>query len=397
MSATPDNRSRPFHLGRHPERSPLQSHCKGRSRRTCQTLPVCTILAAFCLGIAVMAPLAARAKEPAQGVAVITNQSAHRVDITIDGKPFTSYLWQTNQRKPVLYPLIAPDGTTVTRGYPFETRPNERVDHPHHAGLWFNYGNANNFDFWNNSDAIKPADQPKYGAITQDRIVSTKSGPNSGELIAESTWITGSQPTVPGDKIITQTTRYVFSRLTIGGQPARAIDMVVTLKALAPVVFHDDKEGLLGIRVAHFLESPTEKGGVFMDANGVPTTVKAADTAGATGVYHTSEGITGDAVWSTRGRWCTLTGNQDGKTETIAILDHTGNPGYPAYWHARGYGLFAVNPLGAHIFDPKTPAMDFTLAQGASTTFKYRVLLLSSPATDAEMNHAADAFDTEYK
>jgi hypothetical protein len=328
----------------------------------------------------------------APGVTVTTNQSAHRVDIAIDGKPFTSYLWQTNQRKPVLYPLIAPDGTTVTRGYPFETRPGERVDHPHHAGLWFNYGNANNFDFWNNSDAIKPADRPKYGAITQDRIVSTKSGPSSGELVTESTWTTA-----PGDKIIAQTTRYVFSRLTVGGQPARAIDMVVTLKALAPVVFHDDKEGLLGIRVAHFLESPTEKGGVFMDANGVPTTVKAADTAGATGVYHTSEGITGDSVWSTRGRWCTLTGQQDGKTETIAILDHTGNPGYPAYWHARGYGLFAVNPLGAHIFSPNTPAMNFTLDKGASTTFKYRILLLSSPATDTEMDHAADAFDAEYK
>ena len=31
------------------------------------------------------------------------------------------------------------DGTTVTRGFPFQTLPGERVDHPHHAGLWFNY------------------------------------------------------------------------------------------------------------------------------------------------------------------------------------------------------------------------------------------------------------------
>jgi hypothetical protein len=139
-----------------------------------------------------------------------------------------------------------------------------------------------------------------------------------------------------------------------------------------------------------------------MDANGVATTVKAADTTGATGVYHTSEGMTGDAVWSTRGKWCTLTGNtagadgQAGKTEAIAILDHIGNPGYPAYWHARGYGLFAVNPLGAHIFDPKAPALNFTLDKDKSTTFKYRVLILSSPATDAEMNHQSDTFNAEY-
>jgi hypothetical protein len=160
------------------------------------------------------------------------------------------------------------------------------------------------------------------------------------------------------------------------------------------VVFHDDKEGVLGIRVAHFLESPTEKGGVFMDANGKPTQVAAADPAGATGVYHTSEGKTGDAVWSTRGKWCTLSGTTaDGKAETIAIFDHTGNPGYPAYWHARGYGLFAVNPLGAHIFDPKAPALNFSIAKGESATFRYRIAILSGTVDDAAMNKAASSFD----
>jgi len=324
-----------------------------------------------------------------KGVVVKQDAAAHRVDVTIDGAPFTSYLWQTNQRKPVLYPLVAPDGTTVTRGYPFAMRPGERVDHPHHAGLWFNYGNANGFDFWNNSDAIPEAQRPKYGTITQDRIVSVKSGKDAGELTVESTWTTGA-----GDKILAQTTRYVFSRAGVGGMAARSIEMTVTLKALEPVVFHDDKEGLLGIRVAHFLESPTEKGGVFLDANGKPTQVAAADPAGATGVYHTSEGKTGDAVWSTRGAWCTLTGTTaDGKAETIAIFDHTGNPGYPAYWHARGYGLFAVNPLGAHIFDPKAPAMNFSIAKGESATFQYQVLIVSGKVSDAEMNKAASAFD----
>ena len=324
-----------------------------------------------------------------KGVVVKQDAAAHRVDVTIDGAPFTSYLWQTNQRKPVLYPLVAPDGTTVTRGYPFAMRPGERVDHPHHAGLWFNYGNANGFDFWNNSDAIPEAQRPKYGTITQDRIISVKSGKDEGELTVESTWTTGA-----GDKILAQTTRYVFSRAGVGGMAARSIEMTVTLKALEPVTFHDDKEGLLGIRVAHFLESPTEKGGVFLDANGKPTQVAAADPAGATGVYHTSEGKTGDAVWSTRGAWCTLTGTTaDGKAETIAIFDHTGNPGYPAYWHARGYGLFAVNPLGAHIFDPKAPAMNFSIAKGESATFQYQVLIVSGKVSDAEMNKAASAFD----
>ena len=343
------------------------------------------------LALAMVVPMMQSQKK---GVAVIEDAAHHRVDVTIDGAAFTSYLWDTNQRKPVLFPLIAPDGTTVTRGYPFAMRPGERVDHPHHAGLWFNYGNANGFDFWNNSDAIKPEDRPKYGTITQDRVVSTKSGKDAGELVVESTWTTANGT---GDKILTQTTKYVFSKTMVGGVAARSVDLIVTLKALEPVVFHDDKEGMLGIRVARFLESPTEKGGIFMDANGNPTKVDAGDTAGATGVYRTSEGKVGDAVWSTRGTWCLLSGTDAGHAETVAILDHVGNPGYPTYWHARGYGLFAANPLGAHVFDPKAAAMNFSIAKGETATFKYRVLLVSGTASDGEMEKAAKVFDGEYR
>lgn len=332
-----------------------------------------------------------------QGVSVVEDAPQHKVNVTIDGKPFTSFLWDTNQRKPVLYPLIAPDGTTVTRGYPFQTIKGERVDHPHHAGMWFNYGNVNGFDFWNNSDAIKPADRSKYGTVKFDRIVSAESGADVGELETESTWVEGDPAAGNTKPVLNQRTKYVFRKLTMGGQPARAVDMIVTLKAIAPVVFHDDKEGLLGIRVAHFLESPTEKGGIFLDANGKATKVDAGDTAGATGVYHTSEGKTGDGAWGTRGAWCWLGGTTpEGKPETIAIFDHTGNPGYPTYWHARGYGLFAANPLGPHIFNPNEAEKDFALQTGETATFKYRVVLLSSTPSTAEMNQQAKQFDAEY-
>ena len=47
--------------------------------------------------------------------------------------------------------------------------------------------------------------------------------------------------------------------------------------------------------------------------------------------------------------------------------------------------------------DPKAPAMNFTIDKGNSATFKYRILILSAAATDAEMNKAADAFDGEYR
>jgi hypothetical protein len=329
---------------------------------------------------------------PAKGVQVVPDVANRRVDITIDGKPFTSYIWPTSLKKPVLYPILDSDGVTVTRGYPLQPRPSERTDHPHHAGLWFNYGNANGFDFWNNTDATKPENRSKMGSVVFNKVVLAKSGVNQGELVTDSTWITGEN-----QKILTETTRYVFERQG----HAHIIDVIAKLKALDLVVFNDDKEGLLGLRVARWLESPEEKGGVFTDANGNATNVAAAanlpGVAPPTGEYLTSEGVKGEAVWATRGRWCSLTGHDGGHTDTIAIFDHPGNPGYPTYWHARGYGLFAANPLGRGVFDPKQAPFKYTLEKGQSATFRYRIVIYPNAETTDELNKAADAFATEAK
>jgi Methane oxygenase PmoA len=348
------------------------------------------LLFVFFIGITPMFSAA----PPSKGVALTVNDSTHRVDITIDGAPFTSYMWGNNQRKPILYPLVSPDGSTLTRGNP--PLPGERTDHPHHTGLWFNYSNVNNIDYWNNSDAIKPEARAKYGSIDHDRIVSARSGANSGELVTESTWYPSSDvPSIGSNKtppVIHQTTSYVFSKTTIGGKPARAIEMTITLKALSPAVFHDDKDGMLGIRVAHFLESATAAPEVLRDVNGVATPVAGA-TAGATGVYRTSEGKVGAAAWGTRATWCELSGaTADGKPETIAVIDHPSNPNFPTYWHARDYGLFAVNPLGVHGFDPKAAPLNFTLDTGKSATFRYRILILSSDPTPDDLNQQANTF-----
>jgi hypothetical protein len=70
---------------------------------------------------------------------------------------------------------------------------------------------------------------------------------------------------------------------------------------------------------------------------------------------------------------------------TIAILDHPGNPGFPTYWHARGYGLFAANPLGQAVFSEGKEKLNFAIGAGESQMFRYRILLLDSAPTSEEM------------
>src|SRR5277367_1391517 len=181
----------------------------------------------------------------AERISVVANEQERRVDIAIDGKPFTSYIWPSTLKKPVLYPLRTAKGTVVTRGYPLEQRAGERVDHPHHAGLWFNYENVNGLDFWNNSDAIKPADAPKMGTIVQRAIVSAKSGSRQGELDVEAEWVTFEKKV-----LLKEHTHFVFR----GGADFRSIDRVTILSALGEKVsFPDSKDGMLGLRVIRAL------------------------------------------------------------------------------------------------------------------------------------------------
>lgn len=305
-------------------------------------------------------------------VQVVPHPAEQRVDVLVGGTPFTSYIYPATLKKPVLYPLRAATGTVVTRGYPLEPRPGERVDHPHHAGLWFSYGNVNGLDFWNNSTAIKAADAPKMGTILHRAVNGTTSGSGEGTLDVTAEWVNAD-----GKPLLREHTHFVFR----AQRDLRSIDRTTTLTALAEAVtFSDDKEGLIGMRVARALEHPSNTPEKFTDANGRATAVAVLDNNGVTGRYLSSEGKEGDAVWGTRGRWTTLSGVVNGDTVRLAMFDHPGNPGFPTYWHARGYGLFAANPLGQKIFSNGKEELNFRLAPGESTTFRHQVLIMSGPA-----------------
>ncbi|MGB2671562.1 MAG: PmoA family protein [Candidatus Acidiferrum sp.] len=321
-------------------------------------------------------------------VSVVVNEQARRVDISIDGKPFTSYIWPTTLKKPVLYPLRTAKGTIITRGYPLEHRPGERIDHPHHAGLWFNYENVNGIDFWNNSDAIKPEQSPKMGTIVQRAILSAKSGAQQGELDVEADWVNFEKKV-----LLKEHTQFVFR----GGPSFRSIDRITTLSALnEKVSFPDAKDGMLGLRVIRALEIPSDKPEVFTDASGRATTVAKLDNTGVNGTYLTSEGKKGDAAWGTRGRWCNLSGMVGDEPVTITILDHPENPGFPTYWHARGYGLFAANPLGEKVFSNGKEELNFYLAPHANATFRYRILISSAILTPEATEAAYKEFVAAY-
>jgi hypothetical protein len=346
-------------------------------------------LTLFLLGVAALLTSFVSADlHPSNRISVTVNDEQSRVDIFIDGQPFTSYIWPPNLAKPVLYPLRTARGTIITRGFPLEPQPGERLDHPHHAGLWLNYESVNGIDFWNNSEAIKPQDAPKMGTIRHRAIDSAKGGSDEGVLEVEADWLTYDKKV-----LLKEHTRFVFR----GGPNFRSVNRITTLRALdKKVVFADAKDGMLGLRVVRALEAPSDKPEVFSDASGRATTVAKLDNSGVNGVYLTSEGKKGEAAWGTRGRWCNLSGKIGDQPVTITILDHPSNPGFPTYWHARGYGLFAANPLGQKIFSNGKEELNLTLSPNQSVTFRYRILISSEIASPENTEAAYKAFVAAY-
>jgi len=333
--------------------------------------------------------LGAAPTTPDKGVTVVPNEAVRRVDVLVDGQPFTSYIWPDTLKVPVLFPLRTASGTVITRGFPLEPRPGERVDHPHHVGLWLNYGNVNGVDFWNNSTALPAEQQAKMGTVVHRRIVKASGGADQGELEVEMDWMMPD-----GRPILHETADFIF-RFAPG---RRVVDRISTLTALdKPVVFKDDKEGMLALRVRRELEQPSNEAITFTDAAGRPTTVAAMDNTGVSGLYRSSEVKTGDAVWGTRGRWTMLSGKVGQEAVTLVMLDHPRNVGFPTYWHARGYGLFAANPLGQEFFSNGKEKLNFTLQPNQSATFRYRLLILNAPATPDQVEALYHQFVDEVK
>jgi len=320
-------------------------------------------------------------------IQVVRKDKEQRVDILVDGKLFTSYLYTDtipDLKKTVLFPIYSAKGSVITRGYPLNPRSGERTDHPHHIGMWLNYGNVNNIDFWGYSDAIPLKDRGRMGTIRHKLIKQVKSGEGSGELEVEMEWLNSDNYV-----LLKEDTKFVFK----AGENYRIIDRITTLTANTEKVnFEDTKEGMMAIRVNRALELPSDRPVVLSDDHGNKTEVAKLDNTGVTGKYLNSEGISGLDVWGKRASWVSLSGRIGDEDVSIIIFAHPENVGSPSYWHARGYGLFAVNPLGQKTFTKGEQELNLSLKPGESVTFKYRVLIQSGKISSDEIQTQYDKY-----
>ena len=320
-------------------------------------------------------------------IKLVTKAAEKKIDVLIGGKLFTSYIYPDNIKKPVLWPVVTDGGNEVTRQFPLKNKAGERADHPHHVGIWLNYGDVNGLDFWNNSEAISLENADKYGTIYHETLESTKSGKGEATILTTASWKDSK-----GNKLLNEISEFTFS---VKGK-TRIIDRTTMLKAEnGKVNMPDNKEGMFAIRLTRALELPAKGKVKLTDSHGNVTEVDASDDKTATGNYLSSEGIEGSKVWGTRAKWMKLYGEINGEKVAVVIFDHPGNMGYPTYWHARGYGLFAANTLGQKVFSEGKEELNFSIENGETATFRYRLAVFSGEPSVEEIEKLSKEFESK--
>jgi len=300
-----------------------------------------------------------------------------RVDIFIGGQPFTSYFFSSESPKPYLHPLRSAQGTIVTRGFPMRADiPGESTDHPHHRAMFFAHGNINGINFWAEEEfGPKPKEAVKgvvytseelpYGRTVLRKLEEIQGGAESGTIRALFNLVG------PAGKVVAQEDQAFTFR---GDASTRVIDCAFTIRATnGPVKMEDTKEGTFAIRVVKALE---ESSGMKMTD---------------------SEGRVGEKqIWGKRANWVDYSGTVEGHKLGISIFDNPSNLKHPTYWHARGYGLFAVNPFGERDFyNDKTRDGSVTIPPGGTLVLRYRVLIHDGDAREAQVAEAYQRYEAQ--
>jgi hypothetical protein len=307
--------------------------------------------------------LALGAPDPATDVKL--TRLGDRVRVEIGGQLFTDYIYGDGASRSYCYPILAPDGTPLTRDFPMKQTPGEDTDHPWQRSLWFAHSMVGGVDFWNEGTGDAGNAPKDKGNTVVDSPVETTSGA-TGVIRVRDRWV------APGGKLICTDDRAIRFHASPAG---RFIDFEITLHALpdAPLLIGDNKDGTMALRLAQWLTMPHK--------------VKGVETGG-TGHVVTAKGDRDAAAWGKRADWCDYHAERNGSIYGVAIFDHPQNLRHPTWWMARDYGLFGANPFGQHDYEnlkDQPHIGDYTIPAGGSLTLRYRFFFHSGDEKAAQV------------
>lgn len=279
---------------------------------------------------------------PASAATITAKRVGPKINISIDNKFFTSYIFSEDEKYPFFFPVNGP----VTGGSVTSMRNSL---YPHHTSLFFGCDLINGGNWWQEG-------------LERGRIISVnaeikKQGGDTVIITDECIW------SRPGDISPIRDTRIIT--ITSPSEKVSQIDFDIQMEMLTDVTIKKTNHSLFSARMATDLS--VINGGTMINSEGM---LSEKDTFGK------------------RAAWIDFYGKRGESIEGLAILQHPSNPWYPSPWFTRDYGFMSPTPM----YWPEN-GVDTSMKKGELITLRYRVLVHSG---DHKQARIAEEFE-KYK
>ena len=267
---------------------------------------------------------------PLSAAKITAVKAGSKINVTIDNKYFTSYIFSDDEKYPFFYPVNGPaSGGSVTSM--------RNAEYPHHSSLFFGCDLVNGGNYWQEG--------LERGRIISVNAEITKQGGDTVIITDECIW------SRPGAISPVKDTRTIT--ITAPSANVNQIDVEITMEMLIDVTIKKTNHSLFSVRMAADLS--VKNGGTMINAEGIKSE---KDTFGKNSPWMDFYGKRGDA------------------TEGLAIFQHPSNPWYPSPWFTRDYGFMSPTPM----YWPEN-GTETILKKGTVLKLRYRVLVHSVTIT----------------
>jgi hypothetical protein len=281
---------------------------------------------------------------PSLSAAKITAERAgNKINITVNGKFFTSYIFSEDEKYPFFYPVNGPvSGGSVTSM--------RNAEYPHHSSLFFGCDQVNGGNYWQEG--------LERGKIISVNAEIMKEGGDTAIITDECIW---SRPGAFSP--VKDTRKFIF---TMPSESAIQIDVEIKMEMLTDVHIKKTNHSLFSARMAADLS--VNNGGTMINATG------------AKGEKET---------FGKNSPWIDYYGKRGTETEGLAIMQHPSNPWYPSPWFTRDYGFMSPTPM----YWPEKGEETF-MTKGTVLDLRYRVLVHSGDHNQAKIAEGFEKYRT---
>ncbi len=295
------------------------------------------IIIALAIAGAIIFPVTAKAAK------ITAVKIGSRIDVTINGKFFTSYIFADNEKYPFFFPVNGPfTGVSVTSM--------RNAEYPHHSSLFFGCDLVNGGNWWQEG--------LERGRIISVNAEIAKQGGDTAIITDECIW---SRPGAISP--IKDRRKFI---ITAPSKELYQIEVEIVMEMLTDVHILKTNHSLFSARMAPDIS--VRNGGTMINAEGLKSEKE---------------------TFGKKSAWIDYYGKRGQGFEGLAIIQHPSNPWYPAPWFTRDYGFMSPTPM----YWPENNKETF-LKKGTVLTLRYLVLV---HAGDHIQANVAEAFESYSK